>query len=618
MGISVPILVCVNSNSKGICSSPFLIPIASFLIILLRSLYIKNYALIEEFREEFGAGLNIITGETGAGKSIVLGAFGLLIGERASSDVIRTGADKAIVEAEFQIEDKGVLEFLKELEIECDPNTLIVRREVSAKGTSRAFINDSPATTQTLKAIGEHLVDLHGQHEHQSLLHVSRHVDMLDDFGGLMPERKVYREKREQVLKLSEEISELQRREQRLREERDLFEFQLQEIAAVDPEPDEDKKIDTELRVLENLESLTSTAAEIHGTLYEEEGAVYERLSETKEQLTKLAAIDPALAEPLNELNAALASVNEVIAWSSKYSEQTELDPERLEMLRSRALQIQRIKKKFGGSLDAILEKKAELESKLNFEQEFEAIIADKEQELTGRREELARLAAKLSAARRSVAEKLQSGIVAALVDLGMEHAEFEVATTDRAARETSSIRLDVNGKSLDANVNGTDDVEFYISTNAGEEPKPLARVASGGEISRVMLAIKSVVAKTDPVDLMIFDEIDIGISGRVAQKVGRAMKTLAKDHQVLAITHLAQIAAFGDAHYVAEKQSVKGATTSRLRRLTDAEHVQEVARLISGDYLGTSAIENARMLIEEALAQNTSKTKARKPALAS
>jgi DNA repair protein RecN (Recombination protein N) len=567
---------------------------------LLVSLYIKNYALIDEFRVEFGSGLNIITGETGAGKSIILGAFGLLIGERASAEVIRKGADKAIVEAEFEIgKNTELRDFLKGEEIVGD--SLIIRREVSAKGTSRGFVNDSPASTQLLKLLGEHLVDLHGQHEHQSLLHVSKHIDMLDDFGGLKQDRKQYREKREHVLKLSSEISELRGREHRLREERDLFEFQLQEILAVDPEPNEDIKLESQLRVLENAESLTSAATEIHDTFYDEEGSVYEQLSATKEQLSKLASIDSKLQEPLNEINSAIASINEVIAWSARYSEQIELDPQELDALRSRAMQIQRIKKKFGGSLDAVLQKKAELESKLAFTEEFEEIIAEKERELTGRLDELAKIASKLSAARKSAALKLQKGIVGGLAELGIEHGKFEVAITERPARETSAIKLTCADKSLDANSNGVDDVEFYISTNAGEEPKPLARVASGGEISRVMLAIKSVVATSDPVDLLIFDEIDIGISGRVAQKVGRAMKALAAEHQVLAITHLAQIAAFGDAHYVAEKHTLKSSTTSQLRQLNDVEHVQEIARLISGDNLGTSAIENARALIEEA-----------------
>ncbi|MDP4200186.1 MAG: DNA repair protein RecN [Bacteroidota bacterium] len=584
---------------------------------MLRSLYIKDYALIEEFRVEFARGLSIITGETGAGKSIVLGAFGLLLGNRASADVIRSGAEKAIVEAEFDMaSDSALKRYLESEPIDCESNALIIRREVMRRGTSRAFLNDSPANAQILKALGEQLVDLHGQHEHQSLLRVANHIEMLDDFAELAHERTQYREKRDHLRALAQEIEELRSREARLRQEHDLFDFQLQEILAVSPEPNEDSRIESDLLLLEHAEALSTAASKIHNILYEADSASHETLSRAKEHLTRLVSIDPSLAEPLAELSSALASVDEVIQWSSRYSERVGLDPERLESLRERAVLLQRIKKKFGGTLDAVLQKKAELESKLSFESEFEEIIEEKQRELVGRREELARLAVKLSKARKASAKKLESGIVSELADLGIEHAQFRVAIDFRQATKDSLVTLQLDGNVAEANQHGIDDVEFFISTNAGEEPKPLARVASGGEISRVMLAIKSVLAKNDPVGLLIFDEIDIGVSGRVAQHVGRAMKALAASHQVLAITHLAQIAAFGDTHYVAEKQTANGLTTSRLRQLNETEHVQEVARLISGDALSASAIENARALIVEALTlgqPGSKKTTARK-----
>ncbi len=584
---------------------------------MLRSLYIKNYALIDEFRVEFGRGLSIITGETGAGKSIVLGAFGLLLGDRASADVIRSGAEKAIIEAEFDIaSDSQLRTFLATEAIECESDALVIRREVARRGTSRAFLNDSPVNAQTLKSLGDHLVDLHGQHEHQSLLRIANHIDMLDEFGGLMHERAQYREKREHLLAAIREIEELRARDARLHEEHDLFDFQLQEILAVDPEPNEDSNIEAELRLLENAEALSSAATEIHSLLYEDDGSAHEKLGTAKEQLARLALIDPSLSEPLAELTAALANLDEVVQWSTRYSERMELNPERLETLRERIVLLTRIKKRFGGTLDAVLEKKAELQSKLSFETEFEEIIAEKQRELAGRRDELAKIASKLSKARHAAGGKLEKEIVIELAELGIERAAFRVDFRDRAARGEDPLTLDVDGKSFEARQNGIDEVEFFISTNAGEEPKPLARVASGGEISRVMLAIKSVLAKNDPVGLLIFDEIDIGVSGRVAQRVGRAMKVLATTHQILAITHLAQIAAFGDVHYVAVKQTAKGLTTSRLRQLNPTEHAEEVARLISGDALSASAIENAQSLIQEArntVTPTSKKSKSRK-----
>jgi DNA repair protein RecN (Recombination protein N) len=558
---------------------------------LLRSLYIKNYALIEEFTVTFDAGLNIITGETGAGKSIVLGAFGLLIGDRASSEIVRHGADKTIVEAEFDITGNPRLsKYLQEREIECTDNSMFIRREVSARGNSRGFVNDSPASTQILKELGDFLVDLHGQHEHQSLLKAEHHIEMLDDFGGLGPAVEVYQSVRSQWLKLEREIEELKSREAKLAEERDLYQFQFDEIAAVDPRPNEDIEIENELQVLENAEELRDTASELHVRLYEEEGSVFEKLGRAAEQLEHVRKFDNTLEEPMREAKSALAIVDELSKWLHDYSDRIELDPERLQSLRDRAQQLQRLKKKYGGTLDTVLERRNGLENKLSFSEAFEQAIATKQKEAAAFRVELDRKALTLSKSRHELARTLGPQIITELKELGIEHASFNV---EISSSETTGPR-------------GIDTVEFYISANAGESPKPLVRVASGGEISRIMLALKSVLAKNDRLPLLVFDEIDIGISGRVAQKVGHAMKRLAADHQIISVTHLAQIAAFADAHYLAEKQTIKGTTASRLRQLTAAEHAEEVARLISGDTVSESSLDNARVLIEEAKTEMT------------
>ncbi len=570
---------------------------------MLRSLYIKNYALIEEFTVTFERGLNIITGETGAGKSIVLGAFGLLIGERAVPDFIRTGADKAIVEAEFDIAgNPNLVKFLAEKEIEPNGDAIVLRREVTTKASSRGYVNDSPASTTLLKELGNYLVDLHGQHEHQSLLHPHHHIRMLDEFGGLVADVERYQVERTVLLSLVSELRELKSREAKLSEEHDLYEFQLQEILTIDPEADEDTKIEQELLVLENAEELRDSALKIHEALYEIDGSAYERLGLVKEQLTKLRDIDATLTEPLTEAQSALAIVAELSTWISRYAERVELDPEKLDGFRDRAHQIQRLKKKFGGTLDAVLLKKSELEAKLSFEEEFDAIISEKQREIEKRRTALAGIAKKLSKARAKVSEQIGPQIVEILKTLGIEHSAFEVKIERAVASESSDIALAINGTNFAANSRGVDDIEFFISTNAGEKPKPLARVASGGEISRIMLALKTILAKSDKLPLLVFDEIDIGISGRVAQRVGRAMKNLAADHQIISITHLAQIAAFGDAHFLAEKLSDKGSTSSRLRRLSEKEHAEEVARLISGAEVSRSSLQNARALIDEAM----------------
>jgi DNA repair protein RecN (Recombination protein N) len=577
---------------------------------LLRSLYIKNYALIDEFSVEFESGLNIVTGETGAGKSIILGAFGLLLGDRASPDMIRAGAEKTIVEAEFDDGNSRELKvFFEANEIESAQDALVIRREVMSRGSSRGFINDSPASTQVLKSLGELLVDLHGQHEHQSLLRTATHIEMLDDFGGLGTLVSEYQSLRTTMLRLLAEIAEMKSRKARSDEEQELYVFQLREITATDPHDGEDDKIEARLRVLENAEELQSASAKIHELLYDGEGSAAEKLGVVREQLAKLAAIDTSLEEPLGEAKSALAIVSELSRWIGNYSSRVQLDSEELATLRERAQSIQRLKKKFGGTLDAVLQKKGELEEKLSFQEEFEQRIALKESELSALHPRVAKIAAKLSKSRNDEAKKLEPQIIAILKELGIEHAQFQVEIEQELAKDEESFALTIEGRSLVSNSCGVDSAQFFISTNAGEAPKPLHRVASGGEISRIMLAIKTVLAKADRTPLLIFDEIDIGISGRVAQRVGRAMKSLSSDHQTIAITHLAQIAACANAHYLAEKTSAKGMTSSRLRRLSESEHIEEVARLISGDVLTPGALENARSLIAEA-AQKAPKQK--------
>lgn len=551
---------------------------------MLRSLYIKNYALIDEFRVEFDPGLNIITGETGAGKSIILGAFGLLMGDRASAETVRSGTEKTVVEAEFDELNAELKKILQENGIE-DNSNLIIRREVSSKGTSRAFVNDSPMSAQVLKEIGEILVDLHGQHEHQSLLKVSKHIEMLDEFAEIKTEVEEFRVLRNKINSLMKEIEEMKSRRAKALDEHDFFDFQYKEISAVNPEEGEDEKIESRLRVLENVEELQSTAREIHDLLYESEGSIVEKLGLVREQLSRFSSIDPTLSEPLSEAKSALAILTELSRWIGNYAGGIQLDSEELNALRERAQDIQRIKKKFGGSLEAVLEKKRELEEKLSFGEEFEERIAIKEKELSALNPKAAKIAISLSKARKEAAKKLEPQIISILKDLGIEHSRFETQFDEEP----------------EFNSRGMDKIEFLISTNAGERPKPLVKVASGGEISRIMLALKSVFSKGDRLPLLVFDEIDTGISGRVAQRVGRAMKTLAGEHQTIVITHLAQIAACADAHYLAEKTSSKGMTSSRLRRLSDSEHIEEVARLISGDQLNKSAIENAQALISEA-----------------
>lgn len=579
---------------------------------MLRSLYIKNYALIEEITVHFERGLNIITGETGAGKSIILDAFSLLIGERSSSDIVRRGAQKAVVEAEFELHGNPKLSrFLQKHELLPEGDILIIRREVQAKGSSRGFVNDTPASTQLLKELGDHIVDLHGQHEHQSLLSQQGHIVLLDEFAGLDDQIEEYRAIRHEYEEKLKQLQEIRSRESRLREERDLYEFQLNEILLVDPKANEDTEIEEELKILENAEELTEVSQKLHATLYNDEGSVYERLTECKAELDRLIKYDSSLTEQLTEMRSSVESVAELSRFFGSYAERVQHDPPRLAKLRERIQSITRLKKKYGaGSLGEVLRKKQELEARLEPEEAVEERIAA----LTGDLETLSasgtKAAFSLSQERKQTASELEPAIANVLKDLGIEHGRFEVKIASREVAEALSF-IRHEGRSFASDSRGMDHVEFYLSTNAGESPKPLSKVASGGEISRIMLALKTILAKSDRMPLMVFDEIDVGISGRIAQRVGQIMKSLGTAHQIIAITHLAQIAAFADAHFLVEKSMANGVTSSRLVRLTETRHVEEVARLISGADVSQSSLDTARELILQGAGQKPKKAKA-------
>lgn len=569
---------------------------------MLCSIYLKNYTLVDELAIEFGEGLSIITGETGAGKSVIVGALNLLVGERASPDLVRAGAQKAIVEAEFDIAgQKNVTAFLKVNEIEARA-TLLVRREIGAQGTSRAFVNDSPVTLGILKNLGALLVDLHGQHDHQSLLHPEEHRNFLDGYAGIDRDIEAYKTLYGQYLRLRNEITKLEALKADWARERDFLLFQFNEIVSVAPEAGEDERIESELNVREHAEELIAATEELHDLLYDAEDSVYAKLSHAKAVFERIAKLDPAFNESLAEINAALVSSRETGAMLSRYGDRVEYDPERLNALRERQLALSRLKKKYGPELSGVIATFESLKEKLAPENDIDEQIAARESELGVLRNEMSERAAKLTQVRRQAAKKFEKAIKAALVELGMERAQFEINfACEEIQNGDAKVYVETDRKKFFSYSWGIDKIEFFISTNKGESPKPLARIASGGEISRVMLALKSMLSHADKIPTLVFDEIDTGISGRIAQKAGKVMKLLGKEHQVIAITHLGQIAAFADRHYIVEKKTTKSSTTASLRLLGDAEHQSEIARLIAGETVSPESLEAARALKQEA-----------------
>ncbi len=571
---------------------------------MLRSLLVKNYALIEEITVSFDTGLSIITGETGAGKSILLGALGLILGDRASSDEIRTGADKAIVEAEFDLTTStSLLATLRQFELDLESSHLIIRREITKKGTSRAFVNDTPVSLSVLKSIGELLVDLHGQHEHQSLLNTDRHIDFLDEFAGLADKRKEYEAIYSRFISLRSEYHNLQHDLERSERERSFLEFQFQEIDAIAPKEQEDEQVKQELQKLEHSEELQIAASELHELLYEGDGSVFERLSTAKPLLEKLRRFDAGFESQLAEFSAALESIKELAHTVNHYGDSIEADPEQLETLRSRDLQLSRLKKKYGPALSDVLALYKKLSDSVGSGGTTEDRLKELAATLRTIQSEALKAATTLSTARKKAAKTFEKKITEELKTLGIEHGSFVVSFTMSALSSAdefaSAIRMD--GAPIQANKKGFDTIEFFISTNKGETAKPLVKVASGGEVSRIMLSIKTILSDSEQIPVLIFDEIDTGISGRIAQRVGSAMKKLSASHQLLAITHLGQIAAFADHHYKVEKSTSGAQTSSTLRLLSAKEHEAEIARLISGETVTDTSLKAARSLLNEA-----------------
>jgi DNA repair protein RecN (Recombination protein N) len=568
---------------------------------MLRTLFIKNFALIDQLDLEFGPGLNIITGETGAGKSIIIDALSLVLGERASTDMIRSGADKSVVEAVFNIAgNKRVKDLLKDMSIDSE-DEIIVRREVNNRGQSRGFVNDTPVPIIQLKSLGDMLIDLHGQHEHQSLLRSETHIDLIDDFGGLDGLIKSFREKYSELSSLIDSLSELISRRDSLNEKKELYSFQIKEIDLIDPQPGELEKLESELKILQNAERLYEATTRLYQMLYETDSSVHDQLVIARNQLEDLSEIDPSFAELKDETETARAIVDEITHSLQNYSSRIEFDPQRLEEIRDRIGALTMLQKKYGGSIEAVISYRQKIGREFELAENFDDEISRLKSNVDAKRRDLSEIAERLSMKRREVAEHVSASITDILADIGIEKAKFEINIQNvvyKNANPEMKPLVKLGNDFYETDVKGFDKVEFYVSTNVGEQPKPLARIVSGGEVSRIMLALKTILAKSDRLPVLVFDEIDTGISGRIAAKVGKSLKNLSSFHQIIAITHLPQIAGKADKHFLVEK-GIKGKrAVTRVRCLSEDERIQEVARLLSGDDITRAGIEGAKELI--------------------
>lgn len=566
---------------------------------MLSSLQIKDYALIENITVEFGKGLNIITGETGAGKSILIDAMGLLLGERASTEVVRKGAAKSIVEGIFDVKQNYKIKtLLEENNIDFLPE-LIVRREISLKGSNRCFINDTPVTLNLIKDIGYLLVDLHGQHEHQSLLRTDTHIEMLDEYGNFSESLKIFQKLNSELKDKINSLNRLKEKEQSLKEKKELYQFQVKEIDAIDPQSGEEEELLNELNILENSERLLELTLELYQQLYDSELSVHDNLTSSIEKIKELQAIDNSFTEKLEELKTALVQVNDVADFLRSYKDQIELEPAKLNEVRDRLGAFSILKKKYGGSVEKVIEHRKKIGEELDFAENFTERISELKKEIDKLRIEAGAAAENLSKQRKKTAEEIKDGVEKALSYLGIQDAVFETKFTVKEIEGEDESYLVLRNRKIKFNRRGFDEVEFYISTNIGEDVKPLSKVASGGEISRIMLALKTILAKSEKLPLLIFDEIDTGVSGRIAQKVGQSLKELASFHQIIAITHLPQIAGLADYHFSVEKTKKENRVVSSIKRLSGEERINEVAKLMGGEEVTNANIKAAKELMK-------------------
>jgi DNA repair protein RecN (Recombination protein N) len=546
---------------------------------MLCELRIKNFAVIDEVVLDLGAGLNIITGETGAGKSIILNALGLISGERGSSDIIRHKEDEATVEALFDSLPAAIEAKLIEAGFAAD-GELVIKRILNRSGKNRIYLNGSLCPLNVLAEIGSSLVHIYGQHEHHTLLQPETHLNLLDAFADLA-ERGITM--REQFNKLSNAWNELNASRESLekrRREKALLEAQAEEIARARLQTGEEDELKSRKNILAHAEKLHQGSRQGEELLYEGEAALVGHLGKYAVRLRELAAIDSNLQPTLELIDASLAQLQEAAAQLRRYASHSHFDPRALEQLEDRLAEIQRLKRKYNADFDDLLRMHGEIENSLASLGQGEERIAALEKEFAGARRSAWEFAEKLSNDRQRAAIKLKREMEKAVRGLGMADTMFEVRFLLQDDKPDHPPFF-IAGKKLTER--GVDQVEYYFSPNPGEPVKPLAKIASGGELSRMMLALKSLVLTPGVVSTLLFDEVDAGVGGKVAEIVGKKLKQVAAHHQVISVTHIPQIAAMADGHFVVQKEVEKGRTFTRVQRLKDKERVAEVARMLGG-----------------------------------
>ncbi len=560
---------------------------------MITRLSIKNYAIIDNLELEFNEGFSVFTGETGAGKSVLIGAIGLLLGEKCDSTVIRTGEEKAIIEGEFLVKNESILQKIRDLSIDID-SSLIIRREISNQGRNRVFINGLLEPLNKLEEIGEWLVDIHGQHDHQLLLQQKVHLNILDSYGGLEGEIKNFAKNYLLLKEKMENLNFLLENQNRLEEERVFLELAYKEINEMKLSENEEEELTELLKRMENGEKISRSLREAKNILYDDEKNVSGNILKALNSISSVENFDNRYVELTQILEDALAKVDETSHLISDYLKELDFDENEMEKVIDRLENIKDLKRKYRkNTVEELISYAKECGEKLKFLENKEEDIDKLKKDIDELKKIVLEEAMSLSKKRQSVGLDLSRKIKEELKFLGMEKSDFVV---DIKYVKDENSPISINGVPVKIDEKGIDRVEFLITTNPGEEPKPLRKVASGGEISRVMLALKAIFAKSDPVETMIFDEIDVGIGGVTANNVGLKMAEISKGKQLFVITHLPQIASKAENHFYISKFVKDNKTSTTARLLRKEERVNEIARMLGGE--SDTALKHAKEML--------------------
>jgi len=566
---------------------------------MLLQLDIHNIAIIDRVSIELGKGLNILTGETGAGKSIIIDSINAILGERVSKDLIRTGKDKARIEAVFQVDNSKLSDIFEELGIEAEEDgTLIISREFTAQGRNTCRINGKIATVSMVRRIGERIIDVHGQHDNQSLLRTESHIGLLDSFAGerIQTLKQKYQEILSRYNKTKSRLKELTGDKYDIERKIDILKYQVDEIKKARLKIGEEEELNRQRLIFSNSEKIISALSNAYEMLCTGNNvwkSASDIINEALSEVNNIARFDEKYLGISGKLEDIIYCLEDVIEEIRRERDQVEYDPDMLEQIEERLDLIHKLKRKYGASIEEVLEFCKNVEKELEEVLQSEELAEELKKELAKLNEELYSVAVQMNHERQKAAKILEDRIGNELADVEMKNAKFKVniefddKVYDNGERKYTS--------------NGLDRVEFLISPNVGEPLKPLSKIASGGEMSRIMLAIKNILANVDSIPTLIFDEIDIGISGRASQKVGEKLSSISKNHQVICVTHLAQIACMADNHYLIEKISDKSSTRTVVKKLSHEESKYEIARILSGAEMSDITVKHAEEMLENA-----------------